>query len=112
MTDEFLQSYGDAWNRHDLTSIMGAMTEDCIFIDSSGSKHEGQKAVREVFSGIFESIQDAQWEKPSHVVSGNRGFSEWVFTGIDEDGDRLEEPGCDIFTFRDGKIAVKNTYLK
>jgi ketosteroid isomerase-like protein len=26
------------------------------------------------------------------------------------DGSRVEVNGCDLFTFRDGKIAVKNSY--
>jgi ketosteroid isomerase-like protein len=28
------------------------------------------------------------------------------------DGTRVEVHGCDLFTFRDGKIALKNSYRK
>ena len=28
------------------------------------------------------------------------------------DGKRVEVTGCDLFTFRDGKIAIKNSYRK
>jgi hypothetical protein len=38
--------------------------------------------------------------------------SEWIFTGTRRDGTRVEVRGCDLFTFRDGKIAVKNSYRK
>jgi len=38
--------------------------------------------------------------------------SEWVFTGTTADGKKVEVNGSDIFTFRNGKIAVKNSYFK
>lgn len=34
------------------------------------------------------------------------------FTGTQKDGGRVEVTGCDLFTFRDGKIAIKNSYRK
>ncbi len=41
-----------------------------------------------------------------HRVSG------WVFTATSPDGSRVEVQGCDVFTFKGGKIAVKNSYRK
>jgi hypothetical protein len=41
---------------------------------------------------------------------GERGVS--VFTGIRADDTRLEVQGCDLFTFRGGKISLKNSYRK
>src|SRR5829696_2383249 len=38
--------------------------------------------------------------------------TEWVFAGTRDDGVRVEVQGCDVFTFRDGKIAVKNSCRK
>jgi ketosteroid isomerase-like protein len=38
--------------------------------------------------------------------------SEWTFTGTQKDGQYVEVTGCDLFTFRTGKIAVKNSYRK
>ena len=107
-----LVAHTDAWNRHDIDRIMGAMTEDCIFVDSTGFSHESQNSVLKIFSGIFEVFPDAQWENSEHFVSGSRGLTEWVFTGTEENGKRSQIPGCDVFTFRENKIAVKNTYLK
>ena len=45
-------------------------------------------------------------------VCGDRGVSEWKFTGTRADGTRVEANGCDLFTFRNGKIAVKDAYRK
>ena len=45
-------------------------------------------------------------------MAGDRGVSEWVFTGTGRDGKRVEVNGCDLFTFRGDKIAVKSSFLK
>ena len=47
-----------------------------------------------------------------HFVSGDRGVTECTFSGTKADGTRIEARMVDIFTFRDGKIAVKNAFRK
>lgn len=113
----FLQSFADAFNAHDLDAIMQHMTDDCIFQasagpDADGEKFSGQQAVRKAFEDVFKTFSDARWSNAKHFVSGERGFSEWIFTGTKSDGTRVEVTGCDLFTFRDGKIAIKNSYRK
>ena len=39
-------------------------------------------------------------------------MSEWVFTATTSDGKKIEVKGCDVFTFKNGKIAVKESYFK
>ncbi|MGV3529605.1 MAG: nuclear transport factor 2 family protein [Flavisolibacter sp.] len=117
MTKQFLQSFADAFNAHDLDAIMAHMTEDCVFEasagpDVDGEKFTGQVEVRRAFADVFASFPDAQWSNPRHFVSGDTGFSHWTFSGTRADGTKLEVTGCDLFTFRDGKIAVKNSYRK
>lgn len=117
VTKDFLQSFADAFNAHDLEAIMSHMTDDCIFeasagLDSDGEKFSGQEDVKKAFANVFTTFPDAHWGNPEHFISGDRGFSEWIFTGTKSDGTRVEVTGCDLFTFRDGKIAVKNSYRK
>ena len=117
VTVEFLQAFADAWNRHDVDGLMSFVTEDCVFEASSGddvrgTRYQGAEAVRRGYSKAWQDFPDAQWNDARHFVSGERGVSEWVFTGTNADGKRSEVAGCDIFTFRDGKIAVKNSYRK
>lgn len=114
---DFLQSFADAFNAHDLKAIMSHMTDDCIFEasagpDFNGEKFSGQEEVKNAFKDVFATFPDAQWNNPQHFISGNRGFTEWVFTGTRLDGTRVEVTGCDLFTFRDGKIAIKNSFRK
>lgn len=117
ITVEFLQAFAAAWNRHDVDALMKFMTDDCVFEasagdDASGTRYEGAEAVREGFAKAWETFPDAHWGADRHFICGNRGVSEWIFTGTQADGKRAEVNGCDIFTFRGGKIAVKNSYRK
>lgn len=115
--EAFLQSFADAFNAHDVSAIMSHMTDDCVFEasagpDVNGQIFRGQQEVRKAFEEVFATFPDAQWRSPKHFVSGNRGFSEWIFTGTKTDGTKIEVTGCDLFTFNDGKIAIKNSYRK
>jgi taurine dehydrogenase small subunit len=112
-----LDRFADAWNRHDLDALMSMMTDDCVFEASAGpqvdgQRSEGRQAVRAAYAAVFEAFQDAHWASARHFIVGQRGVSEWTFTGTQKDGKRVEVTGCDLFTFRDGKIAIKNSYRK
>ena len=110
---EFLKSFADAWNSHDVDALMQHMAEDGVFVSSGGARAEGSEAVRKAFAAVFDAFPDAHWDEAAHFVSGDRGVSEWTLSGTDaEDGTQVEERGCDIFTFQDGKILLKDTYLK
>jgi steroid delta-isomerase-like uncharacterized protein len=114
---ELLARFADAWNRHDLDALMAMMTDDCVFEASAGpqvggQRSEGSEAVRAAYASVFAAFPDAHWADPRHLVSGNRGVSEWTFTGTRRDGKRVEVTGCDLFTLREGRIAIKNSYRK
>jgi len=117
VTLEFLDAFAAAWNRHDVDALMTFMTDDCVFESSAGpdecgTRYAGREAVRRGFAGAWEAFPDAQWRGARHFISGDRGVSEWAFTGTRADGTHLEVSGCDVFTFREGKIALKNSYRK
>jgi ketosteroid isomerase-like protein len=117
VTRDFLQSFADAFNSHNVLAIMSHMTSDCVFEastgpDYDGEKFRGQEEVKKAFEDVFATFPDAHWGNPRHFISGDRGFSEWTFTGTKTDGTKVEVTGCDLFTFKNGKIAVKNSYRK
>ena len=114
---QLLERFADAWNRHDLNALMSMMTEDCVFQASAGpeiegQRSEGQRAVRAAYAAVFEAFPDAHWANARHFIAGHRAVSEWTFTGTHKDGKRVEVNGCDLFTLREGRIAVKNSYRK
>jgi steroid delta-isomerase-like uncharacterized protein len=117
VTTEFLQAFADAFNRHDAEALISFMTDDCVFEASAGpdvcgARYRGRHAVSAAFVEVWTTFPDAHWGNAHHFVCGDRGVSEWTFTGTRRDGSRVEVHGCDLFTFRDGKIALKNSYRK
>lgn len=117
MTVKDLEAFGDGWNRHDVDHLMTFMTDDCVFETSSGSevcgtRYVGREQVREGFAKVFKAFPDVEFRSSRHFVAGDRGVSEWIFAGTTLDGRKVEVKGCDVFTFRDGKIAVKESFLK
>ena len=112
-----LEAFAAAFNRHDVDALMSMMTTDCLFQASAGNavdgeRHQGQAAVRAAYAAVFDQFPDAHWGNARHFVIGDRGVSEWIFTGTMRDGRRVEVTGCDLFTIRDGKIAIKNSFRK
>ncbi len=117
VTTDFLQSFVDAFNAHDVKAIMAHMTDDCVFEASAGpeavgEKFSGQEQVGKAFENVFTTFPDAHWGNARHFIFGDRGLSEWIFTGTKTDGTRVEVTGCDLFTFSNGKISIKNSYRK
>ena len=117
ITTEFLQAFADAWNRHDVDALMSFMSDDCVFEssagpDTCGARYTGREAVRAAFAEVWTTFPDAHWGNASHFVHGDRGVSEWTFTGTRADGTCVEVRGCDLLTFRGDKIALKNSYRK
>ena len=81
-----LDRFADAWNRHDLDALMSMMTDDCVFEasagpDVNGQRSEGTQAVRAAYAAVFEAFPNARWANARHFIAGDRGVSEWTFTG-------------------------------
>lgn len=82
----FLQDFADAWNRHDADALMSFMSDDCVFEasagpDQCGTSYVGPAAVRDGYAEVWSVFPDAHWGDARHFVHGNRGVSEWTFTG-------------------------------
>ncbi len=112
-----LAAFAEAWNRHDIDAIMALMTTDCVFEASAGpdvcgTRYVGYEAVRAAFIEVWTTFPDAQWRDARHHLCGDLGLSEWTFCGTRTDGTQVEVNGCDLLTFQDNKIALKNSYRK
>jgi steroid delta-isomerase-like uncharacterized protein len=115
---EILVRHTDAWNRHDLETLMSLFADDCVFDASGGDevcgrRYQGHGEVRKAFADVLETMPDAESGNGRHyILAPNYGVSEWTLTGTLPDGRRLNVNGCDFLTVRDGKIISKNSYRK
>jgi ketosteroid isomerase-like protein len=114
---DVLEEMVDGFNNHDLDAIMVLFTDDCIFESPRGPepwgrRFEGRAAVREGLGSRFTTIPDVHYGNSRNFVSGDRGASEWTLTGTTVEGQKLAVRGCDLWTFRDDRIVVKDSYWK
>ena len=114
---EMLRAIAKGFDTHDLDAIMAHFADDAVFESPRGSepwgtRFVGSAAVREAFAMRFSGIPDVRYLDDRHFVDGDRGASEWTLSGTTTAGTRIEVRGCDLWTFRDGRIAVKDSYWK
>ena len=112
-----LKRFEVAGNRHDVEAMMSLLTDDCVFYSAfgpgaRGTRYAGYNEVREGLQSFLDIAPDGRWTNAQHFVAGDRGFSEWVYTGTAPDGLRIEVAGCDLINFRGNKIAVKDSFRK
>ncbi len=117
VTVEGLKQLLDAFNQHDLDRIMEFFSDDATFDMPRGShpwgtRYVGKDEVRKGLATRFTGIPDVHYGEDRHWVSGDRGVSEWLLTGTSATGQKIRVRGCDLFEFRDGKVARKDSYWK
>ena len=116
-TVELLKGFLDAFNRHDLDSIMDYFADDCVLytprgIGPRGNRYLGKKDVRAGLAKRFEGIPDVHYGEDHHWACGDCGVSEWTLTGTSTSGQSLEVRGVDLLDFVDGKITRKDSFWK
>ena len=117
VTVEFLKEFLEAFNRHDLDSIMSYFADDCIFYMPRGSRPRGDRYVGkdEVRAGLakrFQGIPNVHYGEDQHWACGDFGVSEWTLTGTSVSGQQIEVRGVDLLEFADGKITRKDSFWK
>ncbi len=114
---EILRAIAKGFDTHDLSLIMSYFTDDAVFesprgAEPWGTRFTGKAAIGEAFAGRFSGIPDVRYQQDDHFVDGDRGASEWTLSGTTTAGQRIEVRGCDLWTFRDDRIVLKDSYWK
>ena len=117
VTVETLKQILDAFNRHDLDTIMEFFSDDCSFDFPRGPEPWGQRfigkaQVREAIAGRFKGIPDDRYVDEGHWVAGDKGVSEWMLTGTTIAGDSVKVRVCVLWEFRNDKVVRMDTYWK
>ena len=111
-TLELIDRFNTVFNEHDVDGIMGLMTDDVIFENTSpapdGERYQGQAAVRRFWEEFFSASPDAVFETEDIFATDDRCLVRWVYRWSTTGHIR----GVDVFRIRDGKIAEKLSYVK
>lgn len=118
MTREDFDALFQAFNRHDIDTVMSYFHDDILFETVSGSEAhgtriEGKAAVRAQFEATWGTMPDVQWSNESYFLfTPDRIVSECTFIATNRDGTRQHADSVDLFTIKDGKIASKRAFRK
>lgn len=118
VTQEILKGFLEAFNQHNLDSIMDYFAEDCVFYmprgraAPRGDRYVGKAEVRAGLARRFEGIPDVHYGDDQHWVCGDFGVSEWTLTGTSVSGKKIKVRGVDLLEFNRGKITRKDSFWK
>lgn len=108
-----VEAFNEAFNRHDVDAVMALMTDDVVFENTEpspdGTRYEGAAAVRGFWERLFGSTPQARFTTEDIFAAGDRCTVCWRFDWNDQGG---HVRGVDVMTVRDGRVAVKKSYVK
>ena len=119
---EAIDRYNDAWNAHDLETIMSMHAPDMVFENhTAGESAQGEEA-RAHIGAIFETWPDINFSTRRAYVRDGLVVQEWTATATHANemrrGDLVAEPtgkkvtwdGLDVIPFEDGLVKRKDVY--
>ena len=117
VTLEFVDAISDAFNSNNIDAVMKYFADDAIFDHASGPdihgiRIEGADAIRAAFAGLFDSVESVHWTTLDTGIVDNKAYCEYRRVAKLKNGELQDFNSVDILTFRDGKIARKDTYYK
>ena len=117
-----IDRYNEAWNAHDLDTIMSMHAPDMVFHNhTAGERAEGEEA-REHIGSIFETWPDIEFSTRRLYVRDGLVVQEWTATATHKStmrrGDLVAEPtgrtiswdGLDVIPFEEGLVKRKDVY--
>jgi steroid delta-isomerase-like uncharacterized protein len=120
---KFIDVYNEAWNEHDVETILSLHTEDSVFENhTTGDVNVGKEAIAEAIRGIFTVFPDLRFETRRQYIKDNLVVQEWTARGthlgkmnragleVEPTGKHVEYRGLDVIPIADGKVARKDVY--
>ena len=119
--DDLFRRFGKGFNKADAEEIAACVTDDFEWrLNAGGSPAgrvlKGKDDLRKYFADKSTAHRDARYsEARIHRTSDNSGdklFGTFRVTGIDAAGKAFDRYGIDLYEVKDGKISLKDSYLK
>jgi steroid Delta-isomerase len=108
--EEAVRRYYRLVDAGELEEMFGLFTDDVVYRRPGYDAIEGIDEFR-AFYGSQRVIADGRHSVRSLVADGDRVAVEGDFHGVLRDGRRVALRFADFFSFRGGRIAVRDTYF-
>jgi ketosteroid isomerase-like protein len=115
---EVLKVFGRAFNKADVDGILGCVTDDFEWRLADGPDApdakvlKGSDEVRAALESRGDKYKSIKFSETELFYADEQVIGRFRATGEYADGRPLDVRGIDIYDFRDGKIAVKDSYWK
>ena len=115
--DDLFRRFGKAFNKADVDGIAACVTDDFEWrLNAGGSPAgrvlKGKEALRAHFADKSTAPREVRFSEASIHRAGDKLFGTFRATGIDHAGKPFDRYGIDLYEVKDGKIALKDSYLK
>ena len=110
-----LAEFSAAWNSHDVDAVMKFFADDAVYVAARGTlpdgeRMEGVEAIRAGIATRLGAVADLAFVDNEYLRCGpDTFFSSWRMTG---GGGEIDVRGCDFYRLRDGKVVLKDSFLK
>ncbi|MDP6565023.1 MAG: nuclear transport factor 2 family protein [Alphaproteobacteria bacterium] len=116
---DLLRRFGKAFNRADVDGILACVTDDFVWVQAEGPDapdgrvRRGRDEVRDALAERDATYRDVRFSETAVHFAGDRVIGTFRATGSHAaDGAPYDVRGVDIYSFRDGRIASKDSYWK
>ncbi len=112
-----VHAFERAFNRQDVTALLGCFTDDAGYHDTFFGEHSGRAGLRVMFERMFREGRDYAWTMEAVVESATLAAAEWTFSYVVTDaiprsaGRKVRFRGMSLFELRDGKISAYREYF-
>lgn len=113
-----LKAFGKAFNTGDIDGVLAEVTDDFEWrlhegpSAPDGAVVRGADAVRAALAARAERIDRLRFSETEVMFGDDHVVGRFRATGAYKDGRTIDVRGLDVYAFRDGKIAVKDSYWK
>lgn len=115
--DSLFKTFGRAWFKRDAELLYQAVTPDFIWLGSDANGHpraiKGKDGVAAEFAAMGNGGVQRRFEDVVYHHAPDATFMTFRLVEIDPaTGAQRTEQGVERYTFKDGRIAVKDVYKK
>lgn len=116
MSLELMKRFGELWSARDLDGCMECLCDDAVYAAAIGPEpgtiYAGKPAIRARLAEIFADTTISPLACGRFFPHGDTGLMEWSIDARMPDGSTKTIRGIDLYEFRDGRIALKDSYRK
>ena len=109
-------AFNEAFNRHDVASMMELQSDDCIFENTDpapdGAVYVGKEVVTQFWQDFFRQSPQAHIEIEEIFGLGFRCVMRWRYEWVDAAGNKGHVRGVDVFQLKNNLISEKRSYVK